>query len=80
MGFTDRQTVSQSRGTLDGREALRTQLAARLDGVPVELVLVVMKKDGCVYDFTYLSPVGRLAERVAAFDRLLADFHAGSSS
>jgi hypothetical protein len=74
MGFTDRETVSQSVESLDGRDALRTRVTARLDGVPVELVLVVLKKDGCVYDFTYLSPVGRTAERLEVFDRLLAQF------
>lgn len=77
MGFTERETLSQEVEALDGRDALRTRVTAKLDGVPVELVLVVLKKDGCVYDFTYLSPVGRGAERVAVFDQLLAQFSAG---
>jgi hypothetical protein len=80
MGFSDRQTLSQSRSMLDGREALRTHVSAKLDGVPVELLLVVLKKDGCVYDFTYLSPAGRLEERVAAFEQILASFKTGASS
>jgi hypothetical protein len=80
MGFTERLTVSQTRSTLDGREALRTQVSARLDGVPVELLLVVLKKDGCVYDFTYLSPAGRLDEQVTVFDQLLAHFRTGSGA
>jgi len=80
MGFTERATLEERRFSLDGREALRTHVAARLDGVPVELVLVVMKKDGCVYDFTYLSPAGRVEERVSVFEQVLAHFAAGASS
>ncbi len=80
MGFTARETISQTRESLDGREALRTHVTAKLDGVPVELILVVMKKDRCVYDFTYLSPVGRLDERAATFEQVLAHFRTESST
>jgi len=77
MGFTARQTMSQVAQRMSGREALRTHVRAELDGVPVELELVVLKKDGCVYDFTYLSPPGQLAAREAVFEQVLANFQAG---
>lgn len=80
MGFTARDTLSQGLEQLDGREAMRTHVTAKLDGVPVELLLVVMKKDRCVYDFTYLSPVGRLAEREPDFELILKHFKTGSST
>ncbi len=51
LGFTDRQVHSEDEFQLDGRRALRTEMTAALDGVPKHLVLVVLKKDGCVYDF-----------------------------
>jgi hypothetical protein len=50
---------------------------ARLDGVPVELILVVLKKDGCVYDFTW---VGRTSGQEHVFEQMLANFHAGAAS
>lgn len=75
MGFSDRETVEQVPGTLDGRESLRSRWNAKLDGVPIELLLVVMKKDGCVYDLSYLSPPGRFDEQRAAFEALLQRFH-----
>lgn len=78
MGFTDEATLTQGRQQLDGREALRSHVIARLDGVPVELILVVMKKDRCVYDFTYLSPVGRLDERISTFEQILRNFRTGA--
>lgn len=76
MGFTARQEVSQQLIPLDGREALRSRHLAKLDGVPVELELVVLKKDGCVFDFTYVAPPGQAEARMPDFDALLAGFHA----
>jgi hypothetical protein len=43
---------------MDSREALRTHLYAKLDGVRRELLLYVLKKDGCVYDFSLVAPPG----------------------
>jgi hypothetical protein len=56
LQFTDREVVSQSRVDLDGRAALRTEMLAELDGVKKHYVVYVLKKDGCVYDFLYVSP------------------------
>ncbi len=74
IGFTERIQVSQEPGMLDGREQLRSHYRAKLDGVPVELLLVVMKKDGCVYDFSFVSPVGRVEEKRGEFESMLASF------
>lgn len=74
MGFTQTRQLEQARAPMDGRERLFGHYLARLDGVPVELGLVVLKKDGCIYDFTYLSPPGRYDEAAPAFARLLATF------
>lgn len=76
MGFTERQEVSQQLIPMDGREALRSRYLAKMDGVPVELELVVLKKDGCVFDFTYVAPPGQAQVRMPDFDALLAGFHA----
>ncbi|WP_338872096.1 hypothetical protein [Myxococcus stipitatus] len=74
MGFTERQEVSQRLMALDGREALRSRYLAKMDGVPVELELVVLKKDNCVFDFTYVAPPGMAQERMPDFDALLSGF------
>ncbi|MBN1206676.1 MAG: hypothetical protein JXB05_17465 [Myxococcaceae bacterium] len=75
MGFTERQELSQQLIALDGREALRSRYTAKMDGVPVELELVVLKKDGCVFDFTYVAPPAQAQARMPDFDGLLAGFH-----
>jgi hypothetical protein len=79
-GFTERKETGREVLQLDGREALRTRHTAKLDGVALDLLFVVMKKDGCVYDFTYLSPPGHFDERVADFNALVAGFHVVSRS
>jgi hypothetical protein len=57
---------------LDGRAARRVRLQARLDGVPVELDLVVLKKDGCVVDAQLIASAAVVHARRADFERFLA--------
>ena len=74
IGFTDREWVSRKKFQLDGREAMRSLVRAKLDGVGRSLDLVVLKKNGCVHDFSYVSPEGLEAEHQAEFDALVAGF------
>ncbi|NOK18221.1 hypothetical protein [Corallococcus carmarthensis] len=74
MGFTERQDLGQRGFTLDGREALRSRYVAKLDGVPISLELVVLKKDNCVFDFSYVAPVGTADARMADFESLFEGF------
>ena len=50
VSFSEQQLVE-----MDGREALRTHLIAKLDGVPKRFTVYVLKKDGCVYDFLHVA-------------------------
>ncbi len=67
IGFTEREILSEKELQLDGRAALRTELVAKLDGVPKHFVFVVVKKDSCVYDFWRIA---------AGDDQSSADFDA----
>ncbi len=53
--FTEREFQEQVLEQLDGREALRTRMTAKLDGVPRQLELIVMKKNGCVFDLALIT-------------------------
>lgn len=79
-GFTERVPLLQRAEVVDEREALRSHFQAKLDGVPVELLLVVLKKDRCVYDFTYVAPLGHLQDRVEDLDALVGGFHVENPS
>src|SRR5262245_6830968 len=47
IGYTERTIESQKTVGLDAREALRTRLRAKLDGVPIVLEIYVLKRNGC---------------------------------
>jgi hypothetical protein len=73
LHFTARKLVKQERVMLDERAALRSELLAELDGVPMHFVVYVMKKDGCVYDFMLMSANDNAAER-EGFERFVRGF------
>jgi hypothetical protein len=74
IGFTDVEKVAQRTVELDGREALVSRYRVKMDGVQRELELVVVKKDGCVYDFAYVAPVAAYDTRVGEFQALWGGF------
>lgn len=74
LHFTDRQIVSQEVLPMDGRDALRTELLAELDGVPKHFTVYVLKKDGCVYDFLHIADTGAPAEGRTEFERFVRGF------
>jgi len=74
VGFTQAERVEEREEMLDGRAALYSRWRARLDGVPVELGLWTLKKDGCIYDFTYTSPSGAYDQQSQALGRLVQGF------
>jgi hypothetical protein len=77
LQFTEREIISQKLTELDGREALRTELDAKLDGVPLHYLVYVLKKDGCVYDF---MQIGGGQGSAAAFERFVHGFATMSAS
>lgn len=83
LQFTARRIINQETFLLDGRAALRTEMEASLDGVPMHFVAVVMKKNGCVYDFININPAPLTdagAQSVREFDRVVAGFRTVGAS
>jgi len=74
LGFQGHVLASRKAETLDGRAALRSRYHVTVDGVPAEVEVVVLKKNGCVHDFTYVSPQGQRAKQQPTFDALVAAF------
>lgn len=75
LQFTDRTQLSQAKVSLDGREALRTEMSASLDGVKKQYLVYVLKKNSCVYDFMYIAEGSAPAPRVE-FERFVQGFAA----
>ncbi len=67
--------VSQQRFiTVVDREALRTTVDAKLDGAPVKMELVVLKKSGCLFDLSYIALPSVYASELAAFEQVVEGF------
>ena len=69
VGFEQRETVEESRVTVDGRDAIDWVVKGSVDGVTVKVNLVVFRKDGCVYDLNLVS-------RPDSFEKAREDFRA----
>jgi hypothetical protein len=76
LQFSDRVVENEVKMMLDGREALHTELVAKLDGVEKRFVVFVLKKNGCVYDFIHVAPPGASPESRGRF----VDFVQGFST
>jgi hypothetical protein len=74
LHFTGRRVLEQRSLALDGREALRTELLADLDGVPRRFMVYVLKKDSCVYDFVWIGATAPPAGAAAEFHTFVEGF------
>ena len=74
IGYTERRVLDAQHVPLDKRDALRTRVSAKLDGVPVELVLYVLKRNGCVFDLSYAAPTRDFSAGEQAFEKFVAGF------
>jgi hypothetical protein len=80
IGTTDRQISREETLPFDGREARHTVMQARLDGVPMSYDIFVLKRDGCVFDFVYVTPPTATtppagASGAAEFEAFVHGFH-----
>lgn len=70
---TNRRFLTEEVVTLDGRGARHVIVQAELDGVPLEIELYVLKKDGCVFDLGHIrsrsAPPAARAEFTAFVQR-----------
>ncbi|APR83376.1 Hypothetical protein A7982_08725 [Minicystis rosea] len=72
--FTEREILEQKVFPFDKREAMRTVIRAKLDGVPMKFAVWVLKKDGCVYDLAYMAAPAQFDRGAAEFDRFARGF------
>jgi hypothetical protein len=55
IDWTHWEVRKESQEVFLDRAALRTVVDARLDGVPMTMELLVVKKDGCLFDLRFMS-------------------------
>ncbi len=76
LRFTEREITSEETLPFDGREAMRTAVTAKLDGVARQFLVWVLKKDRCVYDLLYVGSPESFDRGAARFDGWARDFSA----
>lgn len=75
FGVAEGEPSFQDTGKLDGRTFYSLRQRGTLDGVPVELGVLVVKKDQCVYDMVVIAPPdGRFEGAWEAFQATAAGF------
>lgn len=74
VGYTERHERSRELLSFGGREALRSVIEAKLDGVPVVLDLYVLKSNGCIFDLSYAAPPAGYESRLGDFRRFVEGF------
>lgn len=74
IDWTSWNVIEQRTETIEGRAALRTWVDAALDGVPRRAELVILKKDGCLFDLRYSASPEAFALGEDDFHRVLAAF------
>ncbi len=74
-GLTKPQTKSETPMMLNGRGALRSIAEGTVDGIPMRLDSVVIKKDNCLFDFVLIAQPSFYSSAVADFESFFGGFH-----
>jgi hypothetical protein len=74
FGTTQRVYRVDETMTLDGRAAYHVIVDMELDGVPLSLDVYLLKKDGCVYDLTYMASRASAEKGRALFEGFVRSF------
>ena len=74
IGYTERRVRSTALLPFARREALRTVVEAKLDGVPLVLDLYVMKRNGCIFDLSFAAPPDGYEHGLPDFRRFVDGF------
>ena len=74
IGYSERRERAVRLVAFAEREALRSVLDGKLDGVPIVLDLYVLKRNGCIFDLSYVAPVATYDAGLADFQRFVDGF------
>jgi len=69
-----RMQSKQYYSTIAAREALRTTVEANLDGAAVTIEYVVLKKNGCLFDITYITVPRAFESHLGEFEAVIEGF------
>lgn len=72
-GINDIQTTNRQTLNFVAREALWSEMTGKTDGVPVYLVVQIVRKNDCIYDFILISSTDEIRKKdMIDFKQLLS--------
>jgi len=72
-GISGKKLSSRKTMPLAQADAMDSIFVGKMDGVDLQIRTVVLKKDGCTYDFIHISTLKRI-DQSGTFDSFLASF------
>ncbi len=73
-GVDDLEIMTEEDVTLASRKSLHTIAIGKLDGVAVKMNMYVLRKNFCIYDFTYSAKKEQYNTNVKDFETLVHSF------
>lgn len=70
IGMTEQKLLEQKTIPYQGREALISTYSLKVDGVTQKMHILVLKKDGCIYDVVLSTPDSVFEKRLADFEKI----------
>ena len=74
--MSDLQVVKSEELTYNGREARQTIAAGSVDGVSVQIILLIFKKNGCTYSLSYGGLKKQFSRELPFFEFFKQEFRA----
>ncbi len=72
--LTDHKILKTEGFNFQNRAALRTLVEGEMDGVPVQMDVVVLKKNSCAYTLTYMGRSQGIQKDRVSFEKFLKGF------
>ncbi|MEI6790371.1 MAG: hypothetical protein WCK42_04235 [Myxococcaceae bacterium] len=74
IGMTDQILLEQKMIPYQGREALISTFVVKVDGVTQKMHILVLKKEGCVFDIVLSTPESEFEKRLPDFEKIQSLF------
>ena len=70
IGMTDQDWIEQKTIPYENREAMVTTISLKVDGVKQKMQILVLKKEGCVFDIVMSTPEDKFEKHLADFEKV----------
>lgn len=73
-GIESLKVIDESILNFNDREALRSIVLGKMEGIPIKVNLIVFKKNMCTYSLSYVALIDQYDQELASFLRFVESF------